>query len=252
LNNWLDPDPDHRSLSASNAALIIREKMPIPKRKTEASFEESQSSNGNHESSFAHTIFSEFLRVVNKEPETKDYPSELPSGSTITVQDLDPGLYIKLPHRRGGSNGFTVFPLAWLGFVFFWTTMSMRMHAPFVFSLFSIPFWIAGIAMVRSFLKPALADIELYITQEGLLKKSTGFLSNSTHQFRISDVGSAKVRRSSIQVNNRHLKELAIDAGSGTLAFGAGLSEHELYFLEKRINDELFRLKQLPQQHIDH
>lgn len=249
LNNWLDPDPDHRSLAASNAALILREKMPIPERKTETPFKEAQSSNGINDSSFAHTIFSDFLRLVNKEPETQNYPSELPSGSTLTVQDLDQGLYIKLPHRRGGSNGLTIFPFAWLGFVFFWTTTSMRMHAPLIFSLFSIPFWIAGIAMVKSLLKPALADIELYITQEGLLKKSTGFLSNSTQQFRISDVGSAKVRRSSIQVNNRHVKELAIDAGSGTLTFGAGLSERELYFLEKRINDELFRLKQLPQSH---
>jgi hypothetical protein len=136
----------------------------------------------------------------------------------------------------------------WLGFVFFWTTTTFRMHAPMFFPLFSIPFWIAGVAMLKSFLKPSISDTELFITPEGLLKKSSGFMSNSAQQYAISDVGTAKVQRSSIQINNRYLKELAIEAGTGTITFGLGLSDRELYYLEKRINEELEKLKKLPSE----
>lgn len=247
LNSWLDPDPDRRALSASQAAAILRGSSEIPDSQSDLVADEVHLWRSADEPLISRSIFSDIVRTLNREPEPSEYPSGLPSDSTLTVQDLNPGLYIKMPRRgRGAFTGLAVFPIVWLGFVFFWTGMTMRMHAPMFFPLFSIPFWIAGIAMVKSFLRPALTETEFFLTTDGLLKKSSGFLTKSAQQYRIVDLGAARVRQSSIRVNNRNMKELAIEAGTGTLSFGMGLSDRELYFLEKRVNEEIARLKSLP------
>ena len=253
LNSWLDPDPDRRTLSAPRAAAILRGSEPvsapppIPETQPDAGADEIRLGRIADEPLISRSIFSDMVRTLNREPEHPDYPSELPADSALTVQALDPGLYIKIPRRRRSAlSGLALFPVVWLGFVFFWTSMTMRMHAPVFFPLFSIPFWIAGVAMVKVFLKPALTETELFVTPDGLLKKSSGFLSNTAQQFRVADIGSARVRQSSIRVNNRYMKELAIEAGTGTLSFGLGLSDRELYFLEQRVNQEIGRLKGLP------
>jgi hypothetical protein len=49
-----------------------------------------------------------------------------------------------------------------------------------------------------------------------------------------------------VRINKRYLKELAIKLKGGTISFGLGLSDPELYYLEKRFNEELILLKQLP------
>ncbi len=251
LNNWLDPDPDRRTLSASQAAAILRgsapSAAPAEERQADFSAEKVRLGRITEEPLISHSIFSDMIRTLSREPKHPDYPSALPSDSALTVQDLDPGLYIKIPRRRKSAlSGLALFPVVWLGFVFFWTSMTMRMLAPMFFPLFSIPFWIAGIAMARSFLKPALTETELFITPDGLLKKTSGFLSNAAQQIRVVDIGSARVRSSSVRMNNRSMKELAIEAGTGTLSFGLGLSDRELYYLEKRVNEEIARLKNLP------
>ena len=254
LGNWLDPDQDRRFLSAAKAAAILRGEEPVPTAAlasgpSNAHGSESTRSVENLQSS-RRALISHILGEPDIGREPLDYPAELPSDSRLEIQPLDPGLYIKLPRgkRAGGVSGFAFFPIVWLGFVFFWTTMTLRMRAPMFFPLFSIPFWIAGVAMLKSFLRPSITDTELFITPDGILEKSSSFISNSARQYAISDVGTAKVQRSSVQVNNRHLKELAIDAGTGMLTFGMGLSDRELYYLEQRINEELEKLKKLPHE----
>jgi hypothetical protein len=223
LNNWLDPDPDRRFLSAANAAAMLRGELSLPGATPSPQGE-----------------------ALSDQIEAPEYPSALPSDSTLEIQSLNPGLYVKIPRRRqGASGGFAVFPIVFLGFVFFWTTMTMRMHAPIFFPIFSIPFWVVGITMAKSLLRPTLTQTELFVTPDGLLKKSTGLFSNSAQQVRISDLGRARVRRTSVRINGRYLKELVIEAGTGTVSLGLGLSDRELSFLEKRINEELGRLKQL-------
>jgi serine/threonine protein kinase len=254
LGNWLDPDQDRRFLSAAKAAAILRGEEPVPTAVLASSPSNARSSENtrNVESlqSSRRALISHILSEPDAGRESVDYPAELPSDSKLEIQPLDPGLYIKLPRgkRAASSSGFAFFPIVWLGFVFFLTTMTLRMRAPMFFPLFSIPFWIAGVAMLKSFLKPSITDTELFITPDGLLKKSSSFISNSAQQYAIFDVGTAKVQRSSVQLNNRYLKELAIDAGTGTLTFGLGLSDRELYYLEKRINEELEKLKKLPRE----
>lgn len=223
LNNWLDPDPDRRFLSAANAASMLRGELPLPGA---APFPQGE--------------------ALSDQVEAPEDPSALPSDSTLEIQSLNPGLYIKIPRRRqGASGGFAVFPVVFLGFVFFWTTMTMRMHAPIFFPIFSIPFWVVGITMAKYLLRPTLTQTELFVTPDGLLKKSTGLFSNSAQQVHISDLRRARVRRTSVRINGRYLKELVIEAGTETVSLGLGLSDRELFFLEKRINEELGRLKQL-------
>ena len=249
LQSWLDPDPDRRSLSASQAAAILRGTAPEPTRESQSDFaaDEVRLDRIAEEPLIRHSLFSDIVRTLNQETEHPEYPSALPSDSALTLQDLEPGLYIKMPRRRKSAlSGLAFFPVVWLGFVFFWTSMTMRMHAPMFFPLFSIPFWIAGIAMVKSFLKPALTETELFITPDGLLKKTSGFLSNAAQQYRVTDLGAANVRQSAIRVNNRAMKELVIETGTRTVSFGLGLSDRELYYLEKRVNEEIARVKSLP------
>ena len=257
LDNWLDPDPDRRTLSAVKAAEILRGKVALSSETREnldAKTETTSAENNQYgagpfwNGTFSRDSFlGEILHNLEEKTEQKAYPSELPSGSLLTIQNLEPGLYIKMPKRSNTSmRGGTVFPIAWMGFVFFWTTMTLRMHAPFFFSLFSIPFWIAGFSMIKSFLGPSMTETELFLTSDGLLRKSSGFLSNSAQQCRLSDIREAKVHKSSVRINKRYLKELAIKLKGGTISFGLGLSDPELYYLEKRFNEELILLKQLP------
>jgi len=257
LDNWLDPDPDRRTLSAVKASGILREKADIPSeiRRDLGSEKKSEYIENSQNSSGAFwggtysrdSILGEILHNLEDKSEQRAYPSELPSNSQLKIQDLEPGLYIKIPKRSNTSmRGATAFPVAWIGFVFFWTTMTLRMHASFFFSLFSIPFWIAGFSMIKSFIGPSTTETELFLTSDGLLRKSSGFLSNSAQQCLLSDIQEAKVHKSSVRINKRYLKELAIKAKGGNITFGLGLSDPELYYLEKRINEELILLKQLP------
>ena len=62
----------------------------------------------------------------------------------------------------------------------------------------------------------------------------------------MTDLGAANVRQSAIRVNNRAMKELVIETGTRTVSFGLGLSDRELYYLEKRVNEEIARVKSLP------
>ncbi|MCX8012994.1 MAG: hypothetical protein N3A02_01730, partial [Rectinema sp.] len=173
------------------------------------------------------------------------YPAQLPSDSRLEIQSLEPGLYIKHPRGSGAHSppGIVAFPIAWLGFVFFWTSMTLRMRAPIFFPLFSIPFWIIGITMAKAIISPRLVDHELFITQDGLLLKSKGFLTDHAEQYPLADIGRAKVATSSFQINGRHLRELSIDTGTKKIVFGQGLSERELLYLEKKINEALDHLR---------
>ena len=126
--------------------------------------------------------------------------------------------------------------------------MTLRMHAPFFFPLFSIPFWIAGFSMIKALIGPSMTETELFLTSDGLLRKSSGFLSNSAQQCLLSDIREAKVRKSSVRINRQYVKELTIKIKGGTINFGLGLSDPELYYLEKLFNEELGLLRQLPAQ----
>lgn len=255
LDNWLDPDPDRRTLSAASAADILRGEKELPSvtpQKTQKTAEFEDEIDLEPTARHLRRIFNgienaRFDRSVFDRPaeDASSYPDALPADSRIVVQDLEPGIYIKQPRGStlGGHAGLSLFPIAWLGFVFFWTTMTLRMRAPIFFPLFSIPFWVVGITMAKTLLGPRLSDTELFITPDGILLRHRGVLSANAEQYPLADIGRARVTNSSIQVSGRHLRELSIEAGTKKIIFGQGLSDRELFYLEKRINEEIERLR---------
>lgn len=262
LDNWLDPDPDRRTLSAASAAAILRGETALPsptaqkprdavENEDEIDLEPAARQlrrifNGIEKARFDGSAFDR--AVFDRSAEgAASYPEALPADSRIVVQDLEPGIYIKQPRGStlAGHTGLSLFPIAWLGFVFFWTTMTLRMHAPIFFPLFSIPFWVVGVTMAKALLGPRLSDIELFVTQEGILLRHRGLFTATAEHYPLADIGKARVTNSPIQVSGHHLRELTIEAGTKKIAFGQGLSERELLYLEQRINKELERLRKL-------
>jgi hypothetical protein len=63
----------------------------------------------------------------------------------------------------------------------------------------------------------------------------------------LSDLGEIKVLPSRTQVQGYASKELDIAAGTGHHRLGLGLSERELLYLEKFINQEVDRLNSSPE-----
>lgn len=226
LGSWLDPDVAKRNLSAADAASILKGERDIPFVRKEIREQPLQGLSSN----------------ISGPP--VEYPEKLPSDSKVTVTGDETGLVIKIPRLglKGQSGVGIFFPIFWLGFVGFWTMMTIGMRAPIFFPFFSLPFWGVGIFMAKTMLGSALIRKELVITGDGLLIRTgmPGFEKATT--WPLSDIGKVRVVNSSTQVNNIRHKELLIEAGSRHLRIGTGLSERELLYLEKSIRETLNRL----------
>lgn len=104
----------------------------------------------------------------------RDAPSAvLPyRGSRVSVQPRGDSLHLKA--GNGAVRGFggvfqLVFAVAWLAFVGFWTSTAIRMGAPIIFPLFSIPFWaVGGFLLWRGF-HGLLGTTYLTLSPSGLL-----------------------------------------------------------------------------------
>lgn len=105
----------------------------------------------------------------------KLYP---PHGSKIEIFENDAGnVELRLPPKGiSGQIAFiTFFAVAWLGFITFWTYMSLSM-VPFpgniAFALFSIPFWYVGFMMAYSVIN-AVREYQIVEVQDNqfLVKK---------------------------------------------------------------------------------
>lgn len=226
LGSWLEPDVAKRSLSAADAASILKGERDIPLVRKEIREQPLQGLSS------------------NVSGPTVEYPEKLPSDSKVTVTGDETGLVIKIPRLglKGQSGVGIFFPIFWLGFVGFWTMMTIGMRAPIFFPFFSLPFWGVGIFMAKTMLGSALISKELVITGDGLLIRTRmpGFEKATT--WPLSDIGKVRVVNSSTQVNNIRHKELLIEAGSRHLRIGTSLSERELLYLEKSIRETLNRL----------
>lgn len=280
LNNWLDPDPDRRTLSARDAAAILRGKQAIPSRSAsriayprggreepdfldaaspravnvpttddnEPGIEDFDGPYRNHPAFVARRSVAALRQsaVPEEIPDDDPSPVELPTDSKIEVLPLEPGIHIKLPRNatRPGRTGPVFFPIFWLGFVAFWTMMTIRMRAPFIMPLFSIPFWIVGVAMTKLIIGPRLTDTEISLTADGLVVRRITPFGSSSQQWPLSDVGRAFLKYSKMEFNHQRLPELGIETGTDTLSLGTGLSMRELVYLSRKLNQSLRDLKQ--------
>jgi len=93
-------------------------------------------------------------------------------GSRVSVQPRGDSLHLKA--GNGAVRGFggvfqLVFAVVWLSFVWFWTSTAIRMGAPIIFPLFSIPFWaVGGFLLWRGF-NGLLGTTHLTLSPSGLV-----------------------------------------------------------------------------------
>lgn len=264
LDSWLDPDVTKRNLSAADAASILRGERNAPSIRSNREtlevsregrvYDEIQRSRGD-DGDIRISGLARKIREAIREQESQglsgasagqsvEYPEKLPSDSKVTVTGDETGLIIKIPRLgvKGQTSPGVFFPIFWLGFVGFWTMMTIGMRAPIFFPFFSLPFWGVGIFMAKTMLGPALASKELVVTRDGLLIRTgmPGFEKATT--WPLSDIGKVRVVSSATQINNIRPKELLIEAGSRHLRVGTGLSERELLYLEKSLRETLHRM----------
>jgi len=219
LGSWLEPDVARRSLSASDAAAILR---------GEAGSRAAAPPPGSP-ATWLH------------------YPESLPAESKVLIERLGDGVRVTLPRAgmKGSAGPGPMFATVWIGFVAFWTLMTLRMRAPFFFPAFSIPFWGAGFFMVKTMLGPAFSKREITLTRENLFVKTETFGFERVSAWPLRDIGAIRLVPSRLQVNNIPSKELLVEAGTRHVLIGAGLSERELQYLEKYLGEELARLRGL-------
>ena len=227
LSSWLEPDVMARNLSAIKAAAFLRgEELPSVLKKYSAQSRE------------AGTL--EPARSWGPE-----YPKNLPADSKVRIENTPEGLKVTLPPSglKGSSKPLAGFSTFWIAFVAFWTFMAVRMEAPFVFTLFSIPFWGVGLFLAKNALGPALSSRELVLTRDKLSLRSSMFGVEKLSSWPIDDLGAVQCLASKIQFQGAATKELSIVAGTGHARFGSGLSERELLYLEKLLSEEIDRCR---------
>lgn len=223
LDSWLSPDVADRKLSAAAAAAILRGENQTPASFTEQSLKE---------------------RRAESETEAPS-PKSLPMGSKLTVDESEGQLSIAFPSLGLGSAGLRGLPFVvfWIGFIAFWTFMTFRMRTPLFFPAFSLPFWAVGFIMAKTVFGPMLTKKKLILSREGLLVRSETLGMERSVLWPLDEIGSLRIAPAKIQFSHTMAKELVIETGTKQLHIGAGLSERELRYLEKRFKDLLRDLR---------
>lgn len=215
LDSWLDPDADHRALSPREAAAMLRGETKAPAGRS---------------------------RAGNPSPA----PSPLPSDSSVTMEEREDGIRVVIPPAglsRGKSGMRGGFALVWLAFIAFWTFMVLRMRAPVFFPMFSIPFWLVGIFMVKKTVLPSFVTTELSLGRGGLVHRSSFPGSDRTDSWPLADIGKIGLADAAIALQGEKSHEITIETGSRVLRVGSSLSEAELRCLAERLEATRRRLK---------
>ena len=225
LGSWLEPDVALRSLPAAEAAAILRGETGTRKLGRGAADPEA---------------------AVGPAAEKASYPESLPAESKILIDRMEDGVRVRLPRAgmKGSAAPGGTFATIWIGFIAFWTLMTLRMRAPIFFPMFSLPFWAVGFFMVKTMLGPAFSRRDIILNRDTLLVRSETLGFERASSWPLADIGSIRLVPSRMQVNHIPSKELLIEAGTRHVLLGTGLSERELKYLEKYLREELRRLRE--------
>ncbi len=212
LGSWLDPDVSSRNLPASEAARILMGTMELAERQE---------------------------AKITYESASPKPPVRLPADSKIQVEQGEGTLHIRIPPAglRGRSMPGLTFTTFWIAFVAFWTLMTFMMRAPVFFSAFSIPFWAVGFGLAKRFVGTALSTQDVVLSENSLdiLTRIAGIERSAS--WPLEDVGKVEITTSRIQTGSPQDKELVIEAGTGVARIGSGLSERELTYLKRILED---------------
>jgi hypothetical protein len=143
--------------------------------------------------------------------------------------------------RRIPLLGFTVI---WLGFILVWDIMAISLRAPFVFPLFSLPFWAAGLFMLYKVLYGLFGRVSLEFSLARGFRYVRQFLGRKELAAPLSDVGQC-VATASYTVNNVPQYVLELEVGTQTIKFGEFLAPREKEWLAELINRKVGELASL-------
>lgn len=232
LSSWLDPDVSRRSLPAAKAAAILRGDIEVPETTRIPAQGQAR-----HSSTESETGARKYASAA--------YPESLPDESRVVIEQTEDSVSLTIPRAGIGTSSGpgVIFATVWIGFIAFWTLMSLRMRAPIMFPMFSLPFWGVGIFMGKTILAPRFTKYGILLTRDDFHFRTEIFGHERIASWPLKDIGSIQVVTSRTQVNNIAAKELKIEAGTKHLILGSGLSERELQYMEKYLRQEILRLR---------
>jgi serine/threonine protein kinase len=206
LDSWLEPDEARRTLSIEEAIESLEGRPPR-------------------------------TRTRGKDPEAADGSLDLtpPRFSRIRVSTDEEAVIITIPGGKARGSGFAFggFSAFWLAFVAFWTFATLRMGA-WPMALFSIPFWLVGIFMVRQALKSRLEKTVLRLDPGKGLTLERRFIVRKTVTASPRDVGRIAIANTG-SFNSRAVSALQLEVGARTINIGEGLSAAEKDWLKRNV-----------------
>lgn len=169
------------------------------------------------------------LEVIPRPFDTKLQLTTTPSSFTLKIPPLGIG---------GGSLFGIVFSIVWIGFVAFWTFLAAK--GSLLFALFSLPFWVVGLGMIRSHIRKHLSTTTLLLDREGGTLTQSPF--GKQHKLRTAELGTAVVtqtqkHRSKNSGNNwtTTMQVLQLQHGVGSHDLLEGYSDREQRWVESEL-----------------
>jgi serine/threonine protein kinase len=110
------------------------------------------------------------LQALEQQTEIASLVVRKPPGSQVSLTTTVDSLEILIPPLgfHGGMIFIGLFAIAWNSFLLMWTSMALLAPLPInlVFTLFSLPFWGAGIGMIMTILFPLFGRVRLRLNQQ--------------------------------------------------------------------------------------
>ena len=228
LENWLEPDEEKRTLGLEEALAILEGR----RRREGTGFPVEPAARGEP--------MSRGGTASPAQPDAQE--TEKPYGTRVEIVRENDRLAILIP-ERGNPAVIPVgcFSTFWLGFVAFWTFLSISSGAPIFFVFFSLPFWAVGLALFYYVLYSIFGRVEIELSPErGFSFTRTLFFYRRGNEAPLGAVDGCEIRPSSLQQRGGEQRtRCQIDIGVKTLKFGTLLSEKEKTWLRDAINDFL-------------
>lgn len=178
-------------------------------------------------------------------------PMKKPVGSRIEVEECDKFLRVTIPPAKFDEAAISVggFALAWNAFVLFWTVSALAGGGIFM-ALFSAPFWVAGVGMIKTSISRQFMSEEIYLDPVSWrVSQRLAVFNGGKPDFDEGNGGGAKQKvgfvadiqlpvkvKVSGYVNDEPVSAINISHGADTIQVGEGLTEVEQAFVVGRIN----------------
>lgn len=152
---------------------------------------------------------------------------------------------------RGEAAAVGCFSLFWLGFVSIWTLIAIKTSAPFIFMLFSVPFWMIGLTMVGGVIFWLVGSTQLEINPETFALTWQFWRWSHTVQGWTADLDqiALQVQPSSHQSDRPPNYVIALHEGDTCHTFGSILSQREQEWLVQHLNQYLNQVRAGTAQH---